>query len=131
MKGEFYRTTTVDASPRRWFPALLWRGILRSIAIAEQAMAGGNVPERHHALIRAQEIVGVLDQSFADTMMPEVAPTIHQAHQEVLRCLQSANLYHDARWLAPAREWATAMEQLWSEAARKADPTLEGKWEEC
>lgn len=131
MIGELYRTMAVDATPRRWFPALLWRGVLRAIATAEQAMADRNVPERHHALIRAQEIVGVLDQSFADAMMPAEAPAIHAAHQQTLRCLQSANLYNDALWLAQAREWASAMEQLWSEAARQAGPALEGRWQGC
>jgi flagellar biosynthetic protein FliS len=128
MIADAYREAAFDAAPRRLWPALMWRGVLALIQHAEEAMARGDVPARHQALMRAQEIIGWLDASFRDDLMPDAAPAVHAEYRRIQSLLRNANLRNDAETLHRAREGAMAIEGMWTKAAELAGPAVESRW---
>jgi flagellar biosynthetic protein FliS len=131
MMLDVYQRVALDAAPRRRYPSLVWRGILKLIRLAEEAIQAHRPSDRHQALIRAQQLVGFMDGSFRDELFPEVAPALHDLHRQVVRLLVAANLNSDLSALGQAREVAMVLDNMWTKAADTASPDLESRWHEC
>jgi len=128
---DVYQRVSLDAAPRRRYPSLVWRGILKLIRMAETAIADRNPAARHEALMRAQQLVGFMDAAFRDEVLPEAAPAVHELHRHMVNLLATANLRNDVATLGQARDLALALDETWSKAADLAPPDLEGRWTSC
>jgi flagellin-specific chaperone FliS len=114
-----YAVAQMEGVSREWYPSLAWRGVLKYVAQAEAAIAAGDIPLRHACLMRAQNLVAILDHSFQDDIAPSIAGPLHQSHRDVLHYLAEANLQNRAEPLQIAREVAMVFEATWTQVAQE------------
>jgi len=114
-----YAVAEMDGVPKSWYPALAWRGVLKCMAQAEAAIKAGDIPLRHACLIRAQNLVAILDHAFDDTVAPSIAGPLHHSHQQVLDWLARANLQNSLDALEAARTIAIVFEDTWTRAVEQ------------
>lgn len=111
-----YAVAEMDGVSKSWYPALAWRGVLKCMAQAEDAIKAGDIPVRHACLMRAQNLVAILDHAFQDTAAPTLAEPLHKSHQHVLNYLARANMQNSVEAIEAARTIALAFEETWTRA---------------
>ncbi len=111
-----YATSEMDGTPKEMYPVLAWRGILKLLAEAERAIAERRVEDRHRALMRAQNLVAILDNAVDMDHGGEAMQLVKASHHNILQLMVYANLSQDVGAVQKAREIAVLFEEMWSQA---------------
>jgi flagellar protein FliS len=95
---------------------MLYDRLLLDLARAESACNDGKVPEAHHALVHAQQIVGVLSDTL-DMSSWNGAQNLHDLYEYLYQELIGANLTKSATRVAHCLTVVRPLAAAWHEAA--------------
>jgi flagellar secretion chaperone FliS len=95
---------------------MLYDRLLLDLARAENACKDGKVPEAHHALVHAQQIVGVLSDTL-DMSSWNGAQNLHDLYEYLYQELIGANLSKSATRVANCIAVVQPLAAAWREAA--------------
>lgn len=119
--GEAYRRGAVESAPSATLVLMLYRGAIRFIRQAAEAIERQDVETAHACLMRAQSIVLTLRSGLRPEMGP-MAQNLDSVYDYFLRRLMEANVAKDR---AAALEVAALLESLldaWEDVVRSPAP---------
>src|SRR5947209_7898586 len=105
---------------------MLYRGAVRFLSTAIEAIHARNVAEAHDKLVKTQDIVASLLESLDVERGGEIASNLTALYEYMLRRLIEANLRKDA---APAREVQGLLRELlpaWEAAVKQTSAADSG-----
>jgi flagellar secretion chaperone FliS len=117
---QVYRQTQAQTADGGELVVMLYRGAVRFVTSAIQAIENRDVEEAHNNLLRAQAIICELVETLDLERGGEIAHRLIAIYEYLNRRLVEANLRKDA---APAREVQNFLRDLlpaWEEAARQS-----------
>jgi flagellar secretion chaperone FliS len=121
MNGyQAYRQTQAQTAAPGELVVMLYRGALRFVAAAAEAIDTRDIQTAHTNLIRAQAIISELNETLDLTRGGELASNLQAIYTYMSRRLIEANLRKDA---SAAREVEGLLRELlpaWEQAAREA-----------
>jgi flagellar protein FliS len=120
MNGyQAYRQTQAQTAAPGELVVMLYRGAVRFVSSAIQAMDTHDIQAAHTSLVRAQAIISELSETLDLTRGGEIATNLQAIYEYMNRRLLEANLKKDA---AMAREVEGLLRELlpaWEQAARQ------------
>jgi flagellar protein FliS len=121
MNGyQAYRQTQAQTAAPGELVVMLYRGAVRFVSSAIEAIESRDIPTAHTNLVRAQAIVSELSETLDLERGGELARNLNAIYEYLNRRLIEANLRKDA---AAAREVHGLLRELlpaWEQAAREA-----------
>lgn len=117
-----YRNTQVTTASQGTLIVLLYDGLLRFVAQAEQAIGRQDVEAAHNAMTRAHDILTEL----VVTLNPaagQLAENLSRLYEFMGHCIVQANVQKDAGPLRTVAHIAGDLRVAWAEAARSAAAT--------
>ena len=117
---QMYRQTQAQTADGGELVVMLYRGAIRFVTNAIQAIESRDIQETHNNLIRAQAIIAELVETLDLERGGDIAHRLMAIYDYLNRRLIEANLRKDA---APAVEVANFLRELlpaWEEAARQS-----------
>lgn len=120
-----YRNTQVSTASQGMLIVMLYDGLLRFVARAEQAMERGDVEAAHNALTRAHDILTEL----LVTLNPaagELTANLSRLYEFMGHCIVQANVRKDAGPLRTVARIASELRSAWAEAAKAANAAVAG-----
>jgi flagellar secretion chaperone FliS len=115
-----YRQTQAQTAAPGELVVMLYRGAVRFVSAAAEAIENRDVPTAHNNLVRAQAIVSELCETLDLERGGDLARNLQAIYEYLSRRLIDANLHKDA---AAAREVERFLRDLlpaWEQAAREA-----------
>ena len=127
MNGyQVYRQTQTHTAAPGELVLMLYRGAIRFLGAAIEAIEAQNVAEAHDKIVRAQDIVANLLETLDVERGGDVARNLSALYDFMLRRLIEANVRKDA---TAAREVQTLLRELlpaWEAAVRQTSATPTG-----
>jgi flagellar protein FliS len=123
---QVYRQTQTQTAAPGELVLMLYRGAVRFLTAAIDAIEARNIAEAHDKLLKAQAIISNLLESLDVERGGEVARNLSALYDYMLRRLLEANVRKDAR---PAREVQVLLRELlpaWEAAVRETSATTPG-----
>jgi flagellar protein FliS len=123
---QVYRQTQTETAAPGELVLMLYRGALRFLTGAIDAIEASNIAEAHNKLLKAQAIISNLLENLDVERGGEFARTLSALYEYMLRRLIEANVRKDAR---PAREVQALLKELlpaWETAVRETPVTASG-----
>ncbi len=126
-----YVISAQQTIPRRGLPAAALTAVLGSIGTADRAVARGDVPAAHQALMDAQNVVLVLRGSLNHTAFPELTERLDQLYGFLLRELGQANIDKDRERLTSIVPVICTLRDAFAEASKAPTdaPETTGGWQ--
>lgn len=110
-----------SASPAKQV-LMLYDGALTAVSIAEREIAAHRVPEAHHQLMKAQDIVLCLANSLNMEQGGLIAQNLYLLYDFVYDALVRANLKKDAEPLQKVKEILTLIRDGWDDSVVQGKP---------
>jgi flagellar protein FliS len=123
---QVYRQTQTQTAAPGELVLLLYRGAVRFLTAAIDAIEARNIAEAHDKLVKAQAIVSNLLESLDVERGGDVARNLSALYEYMLRRLLEANIRKDAQ---PAREVQVLLRELlpaWEAAVRETSSKSTG-----
>jgi flagellar protein FliS len=114
-----YAATARDHLPPERYPAAALAGVLTYIGRARRAIAGGDVPGAHAALMAAQQVVAVLRGSLDPAPAPELAARLDALYGFMLEQLRLANVGKSVQPLDALTPIVLSLREAWEGAAER------------
>jgi flagellar protein FliS len=124
--SQVYRQTQTQTAGPGELVLMLYRGAVRFLTAAIDAIDAHNVAQAHDKLVKTQDIIANLLETLDVERGGEVARNLSALYEYMLRRLLEANVRKDA---APAREVQTLLRELlpaWEAAVRQTSATATG-----
>lgn len=112
-----YRNTAKSVLPQQRLPAAALSGVLTYIGRADRAMAKGDVPGAHAALIAAQQILAVLRGSLYRPAAPELVDRLDGLYAYAMDELGRSNYEKDRERLTALVPVIATLHEAWESAA--------------
>jgi flagellar protein FliS len=116
---QVYRQTQTQTAAPGELVLMLYRGAVRFLGTAIEAIGSNDIAGAHNNLIKAQAIVEKLDDTLDMERGGDVARNLNSLYEYMLRRLTEANIRKDAE---PAREVQGLLRELvpaWEAAVRQ------------
>jgi flagellar protein FliS len=123
---QVYRQTQTQTAAPGELVLMLYRGAVRFLTAAIEAIEARNIPEAHDKLLKAQAIISNLLESLDVERGGDVALNLRSLYEYMLRRLIEANVRKNAR---PAREVQALLRELlpaWEAAVRETSANTPG-----
>lgn len=112
-----YASAAHDHLPQERYPAAALAGVLTYIGQARRAIAAGDVPQAHGALIAAQQVVALLRGSLQPGAFPELAQRLDALYGFMLEQLRAANVTKSPQPLDQITPVVLSLREAWERAA--------------
>jgi flagellar protein FliS len=123
---QVYRQTQTQTAAPGELVLMLYRGAVRFLTAAIDAIEARNIAEAHDKLLKTQAIISNLLESLDVERGGDVARNLSALYDYMLRRLLEANVRKDAK---PAREVQTLLRELlpaWEAAVRQTSANATG-----
>jgi flagellar protein FliS len=118
-----YRQNAVLSASPSELVVMLYDGARRFLRQASLAMDAGEVERAHHALRRAELIIGHLDGTL-DHEQGDISTRLHAIYQFCLAHLNRARMGQDTRMLEEVGNLLGELRGAWAEVANRPEAAL-------
>jgi flagellar protein FliS len=123
MNGyQAYRQTQAQTAAPGELVVMLYRGAVRFVSAAVEAIELRDVPAAHTSLVRAQAIISELAETLDLERGGELARNLLAIYHYLNRRLVEANLRKDADMAREVEGFLRELLPAWEQAAREAAP---------